>query len=81
MVGTDNACCQFLDNLWLSATLIGAMTLALSDGGYGGILRLDDLVVSQGVPWCEPAKLGIAPVMHCEGGDELAPQAHTLIRQ
>ena len=63
----------------LTPELGRAVAFALANGGDGGIVRIDDLAVGQGLPLRQPAGLVRDPAMRLERGQELGLQTPLLL--
>ena len=69
------------DEARLAAKLGGAVAFALTNGGNGGIVGVDDLAVGQGLALRQAARLVCDPVMCLKGGRELGVQTRALRRR
>ena len=79
MPGKDETRRWLGDNARLTAELGRAVALALADGRDGGIVRIDNLAVGQGLALRQPAGLVLDPAMRRERGRELGLQTPLLL--
>jgi hypothetical protein len=81
MPGKDKARGGLGNNARFTAELGRTVAFALANGGNGGIVRIDDLAVSQGLALRQPAGLVFDPAMRLERGHELGFQTPRLFFQ